>query len=813
MYFRTQKRNILNVSDYYANLDYVDESGNLVFTFYYSMSPQFAVLNNATTVNVSVISKVVTKKSILDGSQAGNVDSARVVKNILLDVQSAKSAAKEQSKFVVASKKSDVTAWINNEALAQLKAGIAPENIPQMQKTVLKSIPVSQIKDDSENKPVTTVIAHSSVSTSITEMSSSTYDQTTIMQKLINERGIDPSLVTSTTHRSLTSLDSKDGTLRRRKIEEYDADLLSQLTNGYLFSQVSQLPSTTNDVTDDTVVQVAVTETQKYVEVPVTVTINKSALTLEGSENYDMYVKFDLINTSTGLPVDSVTKSLNVAKHLLAKNIPTKSPVVKASPAFAYTNLEIKQVDENATSVNLYKKSIYAASSEIDQYSFVGSYALTPGSSITVQVDSPHASSVIYRVIPVGQQGTLGLEYTNVIVRPKKVTHVKSANLTTQQIPEGVRLTVRNLPHNVAAVQFIRKNKSTYESDYSNVESPVLIDGATRSENLVFVVDQDVKPNNTYEYSAKIIYRFGTSEQTNAALVEFIEPSPGKVDTKLSDLVVEQQGDVNVRFKISTTIVDTNIDIIRNALKQQDTYELFRNDVEREREMIKSLIAHNVQRVNLTSGEREDFGVVTTTDFSDRELRNNQSIKPLKIGHRYRYEIYPLVRSVETMFEKLEKQSVDQVTKKPYSFKPNKFLHPVTLTDGTIMSSTGLRAHYAKEAMSHGIIGSVQAIEVSLDLEQARIVDQAVSRFDIDTNVITWSIQGDVSSIDHFILMKNVSGVRTFVGKVHAEFQYGTCQFFHNLTKRDEGSYSYIIVPVFNDYKVGQQVTTNTVLV
>ena len=115
--------------------------------------------------------------------------------------------------------------------------------------------------------------------------------------------------------------------------------------------------------------------------------------------------------------------------------------------------------------------------------------------------------------------------------------------------------------------------------------------------------------------------------------------------------------------------------------------------------------------------------------------------------------------------------------------------------------------------MSHGAIGEYEIVEVSFDKEKVTLIDCEASRFDKFLNSITWNIQGDVHKIDHFLIMKEVHGIRTIIGKVHAEFSSDSCQYLHPITRRDEGMFSYIIVPIFHDYTIGGSASTNVVIV
>jgi hypothetical protein len=248
-------------------------------------------------------------------------------------------------------------------------------------------------------------------------------------------------------------------------------------------------------------------------------------------------------------------------------------------------------------------------------------------------------------------------------------------------------------------------------------------------------------------------------------------------------------------------------------LANQNLTEYFTGDIATQRDQLANLIAHQVQRVDLSTGTRESFGTVTTPNFSDSGLRKAQAVSALQYGHIYRYAIYPLLRAPETLFDDFTKTSTDSTTKKPYTWSPAKFLHPLALTRGVLVSSIGAAQRYAKDPMAFGVVGSITTIEASFDNDSAKIVSQTATPFNRALNIITWQVQGDITQVDHFIILKIVNGVRSILGKAHSEFPYGACQYFHTVTHQDNGPVSYIIIPVMNDYKVGTAVTTNTVIV
>jgi hypothetical protein len=460
-------------------------------------------------------------------------------------------------------------------------------------------------------------------------------------------------------------------------------------------------------------------------------------------------------------------------------------------------------------------KPVYTASPDVSPYVPIGVYSLTADQrTLVVQVGQPQQSAVVYRAIPLGASNAQGSEFTNVVLRPSRYTPMRAVSLTATQVANGIQVEVRNIPLKVVAVQLLRWNMTTFDSSYATVGGDVgFIDDTTRQLDLMVTIDTDVFSNNVYRYVARLIYFSGVTEDFGDATLEFIQPAPGQVDTTITDMVVSHDGVPNVAFDIVTSTTDTNLDAVKAMLTAQDQQQFFQGDLQAQRDQLKALVAHNVQRVDLTTGQREDFGILTATHFDDAALRANQSIDQLQYGHDYRYEVVPLLRAAGTLFDSLQEELVDGTTNKPYAFNPAKFLHPLALTRGVLVTTQGASQRYGKDPMSYGIVGDVTTTSVSFDDSSALIVAQSATRFDRHLNVVSWQVQGDMTQVDHFLVMKEVNAVRTVVGKAHSNFPLNGCQYNHAVTAADNGAIQYVIVPVMNDYKVGPASLTNVLIV
>jgi len=518
------------------------------------------------------------------------------------------------------------------------------------------------------------------------------------------------------------------------------------------------------------------------------------------------------------MQVDTVKKILDLSKFIQVYYTPKLPPSVKVSTSSSSTraNLEIRQVDSGATEIQLYSKSVWVSSCVIDDYTLLGTYALTSKDQpLLIQADMPLNSAVIYRVIAIGNQSTQGFAYTNVVVKPGRYSPIKAVSLVATQVNLGLQIEIRKLPSNVVAIQLLKWNMTTFDRCHTIVNGDAcFIDDSVLETDLLTVLDNDVSDQNVYKYVARLIYQDGNVKDFGEALIEFITPSTGEVDVQIDNLVIDTT-DTNpdVTFDIVANVSATDLDQVKLMLENQGLIDFFTGDVAAQRNQLAKLIAYSIERVNLNTGERESFGIVTATSFDDNVLSKNQAVKPLEYGYNYRYEIYPALRAPETMFDSFVKSSVDTVTKKPYTFSPAKYLHPMALNQGTLVTTSGASKRYAKRPMSFGRIGDVTTIEASFESIFPKITNQSATYFDRYTNVVTWGIQGDITQVDSFIVMRQVHGIRSLLGMVHSEFANGSCQFVHMITGDDIGALQYVIVPIMNDYSIGAESLTNTLTI
>ena len=790
MYFRNQNSiNALTVGDDFARLVKIYPT-YFEFEFLYSISRAQATSLNARFVNVSVESRTVANKQQLANSHTAHIDASKFIANILSQQQDASTALKQQQQYVVSTRNSDIASHVDSARGASTK---------------LTLMNVSDIRRSGDIHPVLSHLGHVSLQDSVLSGSSDD-DVSALMYDMIFHMGIDPSAVVDMDDRSVSAVSAFDGTLRPSSEAHSEFSPSSLLLNKLITGLgASSIPANTDEHSDSASTVVPLMSSDDVLKIPI-------AIRIPVSQNTNYNVVFGLTTTYNTV-IDTVTRQLDVAKHVQLFQTPKVPPSVsvKRSGTTTRVTLMIKQRDAIATSVAIYSRTIFKDMQLREGYVGMGTYDAAPYARI--EFDAPVDSIVLYRVVPVGPTGILGSEYTNVVVRPAKFTPIRSVALIAKSEDTGVRLECTAFPHNAAAIEFVSRNASIHESKFSNVGGDIIVlDDSTRRADHVTILDTNVVTGNIYEYAVRIIYEQGSSDIVGRAIVDFTQSVLGKVDTVVSDVNVQHDaGAPDVTFLIKTTTLNNQTDAVRTLMINQGIYELYRDDVSKERTSIQDLVAYNVRRVDKVTGEIGDFGTIIDGKFSDITLGKNNAVPPLSLGHSYRYDVTTLLRTPETMLNELKTTRTDVVTHKQYTFNPAKFLHPITLQQGTITSPTGLALRYAKDPMAYGTVGSVVSIDVSFDDSDPHIVAQAAERLGREFVLLTWNVQGSLEGIDCFLVAKVVDNVRTLVGKTHA--LSAACRFLHRLTRHDVGEMTYVIIPVFNTYKTGIVSTTNTVRV
>lgn len=798
MYYKiNQVQNLINVDDTYATLKNIDENGTYTFELRYSIKTSDFSKINANNVLISVYTKSVIPKSIVDSSKANVTNSKEIISNILGDMSMRMNTSREKNLHVITSTNSDITTAIDNTTTRNLAIIKSP-------KTSIKLMSVGSIKDANKNIPV--------ISTNVSKKDETSIDAKKLSYSLILKQGIDPSAIQFQSSKNLTTENGYAGT--------------SPKLSGDFNPLVTQLQSTITDpLSNDSIKSSSDLEESKYVGIVTTSLNNVNVITKlltfsipeksnASYDSMDVFVKFELIDSKTGNSLCVIDKKLDVLNHVNVYNTPIQSPIVKrvTSDHGSQAYIEITQLDQNANEIYIYKKDICIDTISDMSYELFDVVELLPNQKALVQVDIPLYNTTIYRVVS-GHSGLRSFTYTNCVIKPKSYIPVRAISLSATGMATGVAIEAINIPTEVVSIQFLQRNLTILQKEFEKIGEPILIDEKMRSSDCVSIISNSVTNNNVYEFSSNLYFNDGIEYESGIDYIEYIAFEQQKVDIKITDVqVTSDKESPDISFNVSLSVIESNIDVVKALLEQQGIIDYFSNDVAKQREQLSSLLTYSVHRINLTTGEREDFGVMSTQNFVDSAVRKKYASSALVIGNKYRYVITAIIRVPETILQNLTKTIVDKVTKKPYTFNPSKFLHPYTLKTGVITTPIGLKIMNSKSELEHGIIGLNEFVDISLDDDIVNLSDPMVTKFDNETNVITWNVDGPIKIIDSFVISREINGINDVIAIAHNIFDDGNCKVFHKLTPHDIGEITYSITPIFNDYNQGTQIVTNSIL-
>lgn len=811
MQFTNNKRsNIFQVDQFFAKLLQVKSNNNHVFEFTYEIDQVEAIKNDLTIVRIRIFSRDVSKNSIFDGKKSNS----SIVESILKQSQNSKTRAKQQEEYTILLNYSDVTAKLKKSIISAVKRN--DDITSSLTKPKVKTVPVHETVVNNEKKPLLQFIASDKIVDVGKNLSSSLNLDTKFISHQLLRNGVDPSSVLGLTHRSISSKQSFEGIVRVTKSHERETDSIVQLMNSYILGNNREgFKNDSSQIGNDSVhVRSLSTEVQKNVQITTRVSLpGKKMSEFDASQ---LFVRFEALNAKTMIVDAAITMPLNVTRHVKLLNTAFKPPAASIVSTRAISNLHIKQIDPNADTISVYRKNVTVTNIDPDSYELIRTYPLSHNQEIFIPLDKPSSTFGVYRILANGEGGYRSAEFTNVVSRPERFRSDKAISLITGNVATGVEIMVSEFPPALSHVEVLVRNVTRFERDFRIVGSTVLfIDDQIRNAGAVTIIDTQTIDYEIYEYCLRLTYKNGVSELSTTSIIEKLAYHPNKVDINISNVdVIDEEGLLNVRFNMSAKFLDNDVDVFKTLLEKRGIKDLFTDEFKTQRGMLNDVFVFVVDRLNLTTGVRESFGTLQDPEFDDVKLRSVNSVEPLRRTHRYRYEVSIALRSVETIFNSLKKTLVDPTTNKHYTMNPAKALHPITIRKGIVVTETGLKSRYSQNVFSHGRIGFYETLNVTFDKPNVEIRELSAERFDSDINIVNWKVnEAYLREIDHFIIMKDVHGVRTLVGKCHNDFEMGNFQFLHRINGHDLGELKYVVIMMFNDYSVSDEYVSNSVII
>lgn len=826
-----REQNVLEVPEGFATLVKIDPNlseGSYHYKFEYLVNPEKAFRNNAILVEMFVSKE---PWSVRTYNIFNKFDPEEAIINIRLKNQKQKDFYRssdliKDNKVWIPYITSDITRFISNTEVAKFSRGkrITEGDVfkPVVStRTLVKPILVSELTSRNTEMPILEV--NTSKRRNEFGIDGSSVDSNELRRRassVLFQKKIDPASFVGKRSNTITSAKhSYSGVIPKKNgsgdvHNDDDVLITSLLKNNQSNSDADK------NQTDYQSIPVVETNTNIVVEETMSIPISY----LDSDE---FYVVFRLKN-KRGMIIETVSGLVSHGKQVSLLRIPSIPPVIVTPPksAFGGTTINLKQADPNGTSIKLYRKHFSTIESLKDStYSLVGEVKCGINDGFVKIFDYPNSlDPVIYRAVSVNSSGLVGSEFSSSVVETIRGSVAKTSpknqkpnfvTISTTVLPGGITVKLSNFPSGPIAFELKRRDLTMRESAYTSVNAPALLDVLQSSE--ISIEDTTgLQSKHIYEYAVFLIYKTGEVKQSATRhIVNFKTSVSNIVSLDISPANIEQSGgnEIDVKFSITKNISQNSADQIKSFLTKQGFLGEFQEDIIANRDKLGNLFAIGVTRHNLSTGQVEDFGILESDDFSDIAAGSTSGVSSLVAGNEYRYVVTAYSRNIESLLPNLVKtDSTNQNL--PYTFTPAEWTHPITLEDGNIITEESLKRNYASKSFTFGAIADVKEFQVSLSEVLPALYDgKAKFLPGRKSTLVQWKVQGNVNKIDHFIVVLDILGMKTIVGKTHNVSNSNYFQFLDNLDNQESGGLTYFIVPVYFDYSRGVELKTNQVVV
>jgi hypothetical protein len=451
---------------------------------------------------------------------------------------------------------------------------------------------------------------------------------------------------------------------------------------------------------------------------------------------------------------------------------------------------------------------------------------------------NPGMRPVIYRVIAYNRSELKSHDFASAVVVPSQNVLGVLANAQQKRLFVSVNLKIlaktiqielNDIPTGVLSLRVYRRDLSRHENleESTQIGNTVYMPGVVSQNSRFYLTDTTPVDGRIYEYSVLLIFKDGTELwSTNPATIRFNSVLNNVISTTSSPIQAVNAGtDLDVQFTLNSVVADGQVDQIKKAMEQQGILGFFQDDITQNREKLQNLIAYQVHRTDITTGEMSNMGVFIGTKFSDRAVGKSLGVPPPQEGHVYEYTINTHFRSAQSLISTFTTTKTSTINPAfDYSFKPSKWQHPVTLNAGNLVSTTSLQRNHSSSDFTFGTVGDILHLRLDLSSVVPTIHDPVVKTLGSNKVLIQWSLKGSNKKIDHFIVTKEEMGMKTVVGKTHA-LADSNLQFIDtqpvlvkpkaNPAKNHSADNSmletavvYHITPVFFDYTHGASIKT-----
>lgn len=818
-----QPSKIISIPNVYATLEDI-VGGFYKYRVTYVVDPVAVVKQKAYIVNIHVsdnLSNDSNKPNLIK-----NQNPRDIISNIRKISGLYKSAGLAPPKYIV-SIKSDITARLPNNQLPTLNTtNVLKNKLPLKTITQLSTKSVATLNQQNQVNPVMTVNLNKPKAVDNGQVNQVVVNNQVKRQmtEILFEGRIDPaSLTVGKTNNISHSSKTYAGTVPKKP---YTKNPVIKNDNRALNIVSAQLDSTAKPrITSQ--LQLSPQATMTIVEkIPVNLLTISEIINIPVSAlgKKDFNLIFELHN-GEGQLIQTEKRYVSHGSNI-SNLIPVNPPGIKSVPVNTAGRavFEVTQEDSNAKGIYVYRREINPNNPlSKASYKLVGKLPLLKGASAFYEDKIKTINNAIYRFVPYIIDELPGAIFTPAAVKFNRTGYLKKDRYFRRQnsgilfynvIDTYIEILLSHYSVNAIEAKIYRRNLTNHQKTYDFIGSQSL---RKNTDVPLSFKDYGVKYDYIYEYKALLIYPDGSQQEAPNNIVVRYSPIVENIAiTKVSNInITNYEGLLDVTFNIDYSLSEKDFELIKKLFKEQNLVSEYQINIIENKDKLKTLLAYKIIRFNLTNGDIEDFGVITSKTFSDRQFGLSRSVKNLDSTSEYVYKVITYIRSPETLMPNLTRTIKTTIESKPisYTLTPYKWLQPITLSQGNIVTDRTLRTNHAKQPLIQGNVVDIENVAINLSKVLPTLSNANATQVQERSILIEWKVNGDLEKIDHFVIKLEMGGLLTIVGTAHNISNNNTFKFLDVLDNGESGSLTYNIIPIYYDYTPGTLIRTNTVVI
>lgn len=376
-----------------------------------------------------------------------------------------------------------------------------------------------------------------------------------------------------------------------------------------------------------------------------------------------------------------------------------------------------------------------------------------------------------------------------------------------QRNGDYLEIKIRNVPENIIALS-LQRRRPTHHDDFINIGDEIHL---TNEGFSVTFVDTTLVDDTHYEYRLRFVdnrsnIRFSANKVpyhfVSTNLSDAITATITSIDT---NPVKDRNADAP-RFSLSvlSAAKDKGVEYIRKLMSTIGVPEATIQSAIDSPENYSKFVVYEVIRYNLRTGDIDSLGVQFEQNFTDDSALSETtkySVTPLNFFDNYRYVLKFGLRAPSSLIPTQTNPIIDPRTGLPYAFNSYKFKSrrlSTNLPSNAEMTKT-LRGSVETNIDLLSIGVEVYA-DFSADKYQPKIYDLNLRKTYVNSNLLSWKLDGDLGIVDHFQVYALADGVEALIGCAHPFSKFGMYQYEDFELYNRVGTVTYRVTPILTNF-------------